>query len=767
MHSHSIVVQVLLPHLAQCLERFLVGIFSESTLAQDSYVVAFSEPDELDALHTQPTAGAGMRPAAGAGVQSDLPPPAATPAGSSVSKPEPVAQSAASGPAVLQSAATGPATDVAGLVTVYMDKIASKDRHIAELSLRLHELEAAAAAASSTKHPANNTALSKHPTTAVPMHQATDSSTAPESIQLAVQVQDRHAESPTATVGGHALGQQHHPDKVDPTASIRLPTPDHVERPGNSRDGPGANGIQDASEFDLTQVRPSWQSPPVMLAVQPPAAVREVKEEWQQRLESQIAELRSQLESDAQERTQMLVAAAARARALEDENKQLLREKNTELRVSTRSASDGTRALAPLPAANQQSQVADVNAAEAAQHIEMLTAELREERSLLAMQRKEREVLENNLCESKLMVESLSAELARAKAAAAANDKAARDLAGAQQDVEEARHAMSIMERRLAEVEAELKTAILDRANVRSQERQTMLVHEETERQRRGMSIAASAHSADLDCLRAELSVALRDKNKAESALKSAMEEVQMLKGKLADGRWQQSFPNGVSASAFAGLEAQAATNGSAVTGSTRLSLGGVLQRELDESRTALEKARQGVEEIKSKLSPPSAQTPDAATGRQDLKPARELELLERHNQQVHQYQLKIKALEGQMEAERQRADHETQARQASDDLNAELLEKLHSTAPSPYLPAAIFAPSAFPPNSFSQRDPRGNTPAAGIQYLSQPTPDALGTASTPMASVLGIAPAAQQNARSDDTLEKVKRALLKMKSDV
>ena len=181
----------------------------------------------------------------------------------------------------------------------------------------LHELEAAAAAASSTKHPANNTALSKHPTTAVPMHQATDSSTAPESIQLAVQVQDRHAESPTATVGGHALGQQHHPDKVDPTASIRLPTPDHVERPGNSRDGPGANGIQDASEFDLTQVRPSWQSPPVMLAVQPPAAVREVKEEWQQRLESQIAELRRQLESDAQERTQMLVAAAARARALE------------------------------------------------------------------------------------------------------------------------------------------------------------------------------------------------------------------------------------------------------------------------------------------------------------------------------------------------------------------------------------------------------------------------------------------------------------------
>ena len=757
------VLQVLLPDLAQCLERFLEGIFRDSTLSQDSYVVAFSEPDELDSLHTQPTAGAGMRPAAGAGVQSDLPPPAATPAGSFVSKPEPVAQSAASGPAVVQSAATGPTTDVAGLVTVYMDKIASKDRHIAELSLRLHELEAAAAAASSTKHPADTTALSKHPTTAVAMHQATDSSThalgrsdaqsshavytaqarlqssqvadhskqnttAPESFQLAVQVQDRPAESPTASAGGHALGQQHHPDTVDPTASIRLPVPDQV-----------------------------------MLAVQPPAAVREVKEEWQQRLESQIAELRRQLESDAQERTQMLVAAAARARALEDENKQLLREKNTELRLSTRSASDGTRALAPLPAANQQSQAADANAAEAAQHIEMLTAELREERSLLAMQRKEREVLENNLCESKLMVESLSAELARAKAAAAANEKAARDLAGAQQDVEEARHAMSMMERRLAEVEAELKTAILDRANVRSQERQTMLVHEETERQRRGMSIAASAHSADLECLRAELSVALRDKNKAESALKSAMEEVQMLKGKLADGRWQQSFPNGASASALAGLEAQAATNGSAVTGSTRLSLGGVLQRELDESRTALEKARQGVEEIKSKLSPPSAHTPDAATG-QDLKPARELELLERHNQQVHQYQLKIKALEGQMEAERQRADHETQARQASDDLNAELLEKLHSTAPSPYLPTAIFAPTAFPPNSFS---PRVDAPAAGTQYLSQPTPDALGTASTPMASVFGIAPAAQQNARCDDTLEKVKRALLKMKSDV
>ena len=449
------VLQVLLPDLAQCLERFLEGIFRDSTLAQDSYVVAFSEPDELDALHTQPTAGAGMRPAAGAGVQSDLPPPAATPAGSFVSKPEPVAQSAASGPAVVQSAATGPTTDVAGLVTVYMDKIASKDRHIAELSLRLHELEAAAAAASSTKHPADTTAPSKHPTTAVGMHQATDSSnhalgrsdaqsadavytaqarlpssqvadhskqntTAPESIQLAVQVQDRPAESPTASAGGHALGQQHHPDTVDPTASIRLPVPDQV-----------------------------------MLAVQPPAAVREVKEEWQQRLESQIAELRRQLESDAQERTQMLVAAAARARALEDENKQLLREKNTELRLSTRSASDGTRALAPLPAANQQSQVADANAAEAAQHIEMLTAELREERSLLAMQRKEREVLENNLCESKLMVESLSAELARAKAAAAANEKAARDLAGAQQDVEEARHAMSMMERRLAEVEAE------------------------------------------------------------------------------------------------------------------------------------------------------------------------------------------------------------------------------------------------------------------------------------------------------------------------
>lgn len=194
----------------------------------------------------------------------------------------------------------------------------------------------------------------------------------------------------------------------------------------------------------------------------------------------------------------------------------------------------------------------------AAYHVEALTAELREERQLLARQRKEREMLENNLSESKLMVASLTDELASAKHGAAIKEQELKALAHAKQELEQERESKLSMERRLSEVEAELKTALLDRASVRSQQRQASQELEQTDRERSTMALTMVSLNDDHGVLKNELAAALRDKNKAEAALRSSMEEVPVRKracaldprpdaphqyGKVLDGKSTHATP--------------------------------------------------------------------------------------------------------------------------------------------------------------------------------------------------------------------------------
>jgi hypothetical protein len=479
----------------------------------------------------------------------------------------------------------------------------------------------------------------------------------------------------------------------------------------------------------------------------------------QRHLEAQIQELRAELHRDAQERAQMVSAAGARARSLEEENKQLKREALTFRRLSSAvSVQLNSNELSTTPVqappsqntlyASVQSTGSELRAA--AHQIDVLAAELREERQLLALQRKERELLENNLCESKLMVSSLTEELASVKHSAGVNEQELKALAHAREELKQVHQNKEALERRLSEVEAELKTALIDRASVRSQQRQASMEREHTDQQRDSMAITVEKLNEDHGFLKNELSVALSDKNKAEAALRSSMEEVQLLKCKLSNGRWQAAFPYGTGAEA------------------TRPALSGLgaMQQELEDSRSALEAARRGVEEIRSKMKDPSptggAEGSFVAYGAGgggegraerggERRAERELQMLARHSEQMRDYERTIQELQHQVEAARREAQEESVARQAGDDLNAELLEQLENSRENLVVASAASAGalSSFLPTAF--------TPG----YSTRPR------SSTVFASPVRPGYKQQHDPRFDDTLEKVKRALANMKKDV
>jgi hypothetical protein len=504
----------------------------------------------------------------------------------------------------------------------------------------------------------------------------------------------------------------------------------------------------------------------------------------QRHLEAQIHELRAELHRDAQERAQMVSAAAARARSLEEENKQLKREAVTFRRLSSAdSAQVNSNELSTTPvqappaqtterhsamygtgssfrAGSLHASVKSTGSESAAHQIDVLAAELREERQLLALQRKERELLENNLCESRLMVSSLTEELASVKHSAGAKEQELKALALAREELKQVQESKEALEARLSEVEAELKTALIDRVSVRSQQRQASMEREHTDQQRDSLAMTVEKLNEDQGFLKNELSIALRDKNRAEAALRSSMEEVQLLKGKLSNGRWQAAFPYGTGAEAMR----------PALPGL------GAMQQELEDSRSALEEARRGVEEIRSKMKDPSPTGGGEAEGSLVLadgawgggegraerggerRAERELQMLARHSEQMRDYERTIQELQHQVEAARREAQEESVARQAGDDLNAELLEQLENSRENLVVASApsagafsSFLPPAFTPG-YSTR-PRSST----VRYGS----------STVFSSPVRPGYQQQCDPRFDDTLEKVKRALANMKKDV
>ena len=598
--------QVNLPLLAGRLERFLAHILADPVLSQDSYVVAFSEPDELDALHHQ--------------APSKAPPPVPHPALPHVQGVYPPSHAHPQPPQTqmqtqmrthlppsvhfaqhldtLDSPLVPEDGSMAGIVSVYMDKIAQKDSHIAQLSLRLSELERKLA----------------HPPGAL--------------AALAPTGGDAGAAARGA--GGGGWGQGAVP------AQLQIPVPDLMDAAA-AQTVNGLGGGDGLAGGGASSARASGSGH---------EAGGSKASEWQRQLEAQIAELREQLARSDNDRTKMLHAASARARSLEDENNQLRREAHTARRLSSFHGhfeldplSEAPAPIIPQPHAAPHAggySVPDMHgsgrsvrgaggedAAALASQVAILTAELREERELLALQRKEREVLENNLCESKLMVETLSGDLTRLQAEAAKASAAAGQLEQTQRALHDAEHSKGLVERRLAEAEAELKTALLDRANVRSQQRLVELQQDDTVKARHDMALAVSVLESDQGHLKNELALALRDKNKAEAALRSSMEEVQLLKNKLANGRWEAAAgrqgwgapppgnlalggeqarggagsPNMITG----GLTAAARDTG---IGAMQLEHTGIgaMQLELDESRSALARARRGVAEIRSQM---------------------------------------------------------------------------------------------------------------------------------------------------------------------
>jgi hypothetical protein len=199
----------------------------------------------------------------------------------------------------------------------------------------------------------------------------------------------------------------------------------------------------------------------------------------------------------------------------------------------------------------------------------------------------------------------------------------------------------------------------------------------------------------------------------------------------------------------------------------------GAMQQELEDSRSALEEARRGVEEIRSKMKDPSPTGGGEAEGSLVLadgawgggegraerggarRAERELQMLARHSEQMRDYERTIQELQHQVEAARREAQEEFVARQAGDDLNAELLEQLENSRENLVVASApafsSFLPPAFPPG-YSTR-PRSSTVRFG--------------SSTVFSSPVRPGYQQQCDPRFDDTLEKVKRALANMKKDV
>lgn len=583
--------QVSLPRLASRLEKFLNEVLADAVLSHDSYVVAFTEPDELDALHggdvhetkvtSAPVAGPMVLHDAGsmhAPAPQHLAPhtPLTNTASSFVQLAQHVhfdpinatagapdhahtygyhagAAGAPMGGAIVplshvrggvagwggrtptlnsprahhsENGDAASEASVAGLVSVYMDRIASKDKHIAQLTLRLSQLEHGLAAPHQP-----------HP------HQSPD--TTPPHMHL------HGDQAPSVPEGG---GE----------AKFTSRSPSLGILAGLEGMGASANVASSGTPPPQTQTQThGTHSAPDTAPVHGGVyASGRSNHGWQREMQQQMEQLREELQRDSKERAQMLNAAFARARSLEDENKQLKREAATHQRLSSMHGSlqgdvvaaglpehhsttpsnappgmQGTAHGASLHVLNKGSpalhasmhgsmeQHAQVATSEMAHHIDMLTNELRDERQLLALQRKEREMLENNLCESKMMVDSLTEELSHLKDLAAQHAQAAVQLAHVRVELEESQHGRQKSELRLAEVEAELKTALLDRANVRSQERQASLEREHTQMQHDSVLASASNLQQGHEHMRHELALALRDKARAEAALQSAMEE--------------------------------------------------------------------------------------------------------------------------------------------------------------------------------------------------------------------------------------------------
>jgi hypothetical protein len=125
--------------------------------------------------------------------------------------------------------------------------------------------------------------------------------------------------------------------------------------------------------------------------------------------------------------------------------------------------------------------------------------------------------------------------------------------------------------------------------------------------------------------------------------------------------------------------------------------------------------------------------------------------MLARHSEQMRDYERTIQELQHQVEAARREAQEESVARQAGDDLNAELLEQLENSRENLVVASAASAGalSSFLPTAF--------TPG----YSTRPR------SSTVFASPVRPGYKQQHDPRFDDTLEKVKRALANMKKDV
>ncbi|EKX42155.1 hypothetical protein GUITHDRAFT_111722 [Guillardia theta CCMP2712] len=280
------------------------------------------------------------------------------------------------------------------------------------------------------------------------------------------------------------------------------------------------------------------------------------------------------------------------------------------------------------PSEEEEDQGRPLEVSELRRRVRELQEELSSERERLNQQRRQAQTLETNLSESKVMVEQLQQELEVAQMKVTHSRNLSQEVEDKELEISSLGEKCAILSKRneqlLDELEALRKSSDELKAQVGGE-------HQRGRREDREEAME------ELDSLRRQLM--------------TQQDEIKFLKSKLADERWKTSFPPN---------SLQLAPN-SAPFGN-------------GQTKGSILKARQAVEELKQRIVGGSSSSSVSPSPRLSASPQAFAV------SQAMEYETKIAQLMTQLKRERLALEEEKIARQAADELNAELLESLQES---------------------------------------------------------------------------------------